>query len=318
MWADRSRGALPAFEEAVTTPSGQIPHAGIAVVNYHSADDVSGLLSSLPREEGVRVTVVVVDNSESPAEVERLRVVAGSKEAAGLDVHVVDAGRNGGYAAGNNRAVAELAGFGPDVVVVANPDIRWERGSLGDLVRFSLAHPGSVVSIPTSEHGSVTSGMTRFLPLTGYFRADEPGSAHPLAYASGHCFALPASLWADLDGLTEDYFLYCEEIDLAFRLRARGGDFQTFDPVVVEHAGGGTINQGEDARSGVSFFYGTRSRVMLYRRFRRLRLFLIPFLVLRLGWAGFLAVTGKPRSGATVVRALWSGLRVPLTPGRGA
>ena len=45
---------------------------------------------------------------------------------------------------------------------------------------------------------------------------------------------------------------------------------------------------------------------------------LIPFLVLRLGWAGFLAVTGKPRSGATVVRALWSGLRVPLTPGRGA
>lgn len=286
-------------------------HVGMAVVNYHSAPDVAGLLASLPRGDDVRLSVVVVDNSTSAEELARCTVAA--REASGLAVEVVDAGANLGYAGGNNRAVAHLLALDdpPGVLVVVNPDVRWVAGSLAELAAYCLAHDDAIVSVPTRQDGQMGTGIVRYLPLTGYFRPDAAGSTHRFAYAAGHCFALTADRWRALGGLTEAYFLYCEEIDLALRHRAAQGRLATFDAGAVEHEGGGAINGEASGRSLTSYFHGTRSRVLLHRRFPSLWPSLAPLVVLRTGWAVSLLLTGRVAEGRAVLRALAAGLRDP-------
>lgn len=283
--------------------------SGFAVVNFHSADDVAGLVASLPQQEASGLVVAVVDNSTDPAELARLNAIATESP---LDVRVRDAGRNGGYAAGNNLAADTLLDAGADVLVIINPDCRWREGSVGELERFCAAHPDAIVSIPTLEGGRRRTGVMRYRPVTGYFTDDEPGSPHPLAYASGHAFAMTADTWRALGGLTEDYFLYCEEIDLALRQRLRGRGLATWPGGLVEHEGGGAINAAASGRSATSYFHGTRSRVMLHRRFGRLRRYLPALVVLRAGWAVAMLVTGNRDGARAVFRALRDGLRAPL------
>lgn len=291
---------------------------GISVVNYHSSDDVAGLLGSLPRAEGVRLIVAVVDNSTSSDEVAALQAVAGSSAAEGLDTRVIAAPTNGGYAAGNNLGVAAVLDAGADVGLVINPDVRWVEGSWPALAATCRHHDDDLVALPTLEDGHRSAGVMRYLPFTGYFRADAPGSEHPLAYVSGHCFAFTAEVWRRLGGLSEDYFLYCEEIDAALRLRALGGGIATFTDGLVEHSGGGAINAGAAGRSRTSYLYGTRARMMLHRRFARLRPYLVPLMVLRSGWAASLALRGQWGPAGWVLRGIGTGLVAPMAPGQGS
>jgi len=53
---------------------------------------------------------------------------------------------------------------------------------------------------------------------------EAPAGEQPVAFLSGACLAIPSESWRELGGFPAQYFMYCEDVDLSLRIRARGGE----------------------------------------------------------------------------------------------
>lgn len=70
----------------------------------------------------------------------------------------------------------------------------------------------------------------------GIFEALQEPISHPKYYnpdnlktdwCSGACLMIPKKIYQEINGFDEDYFLYCEDVDISWRVRAKGYDCYT-------------------------------------------------------------------------------------------
>lgn len=293
------RSEVDRFNPTQSAQSGT--SVAILVVNYRSAGDVQSLFDSMP-DDHEDVRAFVVDNSLDAKELNELNDLATS---APFPVVIIESRTNSGYGAGNNQAFAAAMRFSPEVVLIVNPDVTWRSGRFADVVDAARLRPDALLAVPTDDNGETSDGIVRLNPLTGGNAMGTAADAY--AYPAGHCLVVSAERFSRLGGFESQYFLYCEELDLTLRNRRLGGSIGVVPGVVVAHVGGASINGGE-GRSLTSYYYGTRSRVLLYRRHRELRRYLPALVVLRAGWATSLAVRGAVQESWAVARAIGSGL----------
>ena len=94
------------------------PRIGTVIVTYNSADVLGECLRALGETKDVQLsTVVVADNASRDDSVAVARAAAQT-----LPVQVVEMGRNAGYAAAINAAIAAMDLNRLDAVMVLNPD----------------------------------------------------------------------------------------------------------------------------------------------------------------------------------------------------
>jgi N-acetylglucosaminyl-diphospho-decaprenol L-rhamnosyltransferase len=214
-------------------------HVAVVVVTYNSAQVLPGLLESLPSGlSGVAWHLVVADNASSDDSVGVVRRLAPAAT-------VVETGRNGGYAAGINAAVAAA---GPHTaVLVLNPDVRLEPGcvstlldvldrqGVGIVVPRLLDAQGEVIASMRREPtvlralGDAVLGATRAgrWPVLGEVVTAEGPYAREQAtdWAEGSTQLVSAACWQACGPWDERFFLYSEETE--FDLRARDLGFET-------------------------------------------------------------------------------------------
>lgn len=219
---------------------GEPERVTVVVVTFNSADVVPGLLASLSVGLGsLDWTLVVVDNGSRDGTVELVQSIA-------PDALVVRSGRNGGYAAGINLGVAQVADR--TAVLVLNPDVRLEPGCVPELVA-ALRRTGAGIVVPRLDDasGRLISSRRREPTLRraladavlGAERAGriadlgevitDPGDYEdevPTDWAEGSTQLVSARCWAAVGPWDESYFLYSEETD--FALRARDAGFATY------------------------------------------------------------------------------------------
>ena len=118
-------------------------------------------------------------------------------------------------------------------LVLLNSDVRVAEDWLDELIgSFELFPKAGLVRIEASQRGRQPSGGRRHL-LAGRLRLElrsrpelQPprySFARQVDYASGAAIALPIQIWRELDGFDPAYRpAYCEDADLALRLRERG------------------------------------------------------------------------------------------------
>jgi N-acetylglucosaminyl-diphospho-decaprenol L-rhamnosyltransferase len=279
------------------------------VVNYFSAPSVGALLASFSRVELPQdLLVAIVDNSCDDAEWRALQEVADAASPT-LKIETVRSETNLGYAAGNNRAFDAAGAFDPEVVFVINPDVTFDAGSLraaGDRV---AARPDCAFGASTRHGGDRLSGLGELNVWTGaaHELAGRSAADRRFAHPMGHFLGLGTDSWRALGGLSEDFFLFCEELDLALRLRGTGGCVDSLDEIVIDHEKGLTTGAVRDPRqkSLLAYRHATRSRVVLYRRHRELGKYLPPMIAARLLWSLGLLI----RSGPGPAQAVLAGLR---------
>ena len=116
----------------------------VVVVTYNSQRFLTDLIGSLDDGlAGIAWHLTVADNASADDTVVRLRELAPKAT-------VVEMGRNAGYAAGINAAVAKA---GPHTaVLVLNPDVRLGKGSVAHLLHV-LRTPGTGIAVPRLEDG---------------------------------------------------------------------------------------------------------------------------------------------------------------------
>lgn len=224
----------------------------VVVVTYNSASVLPGLLDSLPDGlEGIeRQRIIIVDNDSHDASVELALSHPTRPE-------VVQTGRNAGYAAGINAAVARLS---PDTdILILNPDIRLRAGSVR-ILRDRIRRPGVGIAVPKILHpdGSVALSLRREPSIatvwsdsllggnisTRIGMGEIVGDAElydrdgHVEWATGAALMISAQARADVDAWDESFFLYSEEVDYMRRVRERGYAIDYVTASQVVHIGG--------------------------------------------------------------------------------
>ena len=206
----------------------------VALVTHESARDLPACLASLAAAAERPTSVVIVDNASAAPPPE-----ASVRNAA-----------NRGYGAALNQALALID---TEFVVLANPDVVFAPGSLDRMVRFLEAHPEHALAGPDGTARSFpTVGLEAcelFLghrlwpgnPVHGrFFRADLAGRTGDCDWLVGACLVARRAALAAVGGFDENYFMYFEETDLAWRLARAGWRCAQVGDARVAHAGGGS------------------------------------------------------------------------------
>jgi GT2 family glycosyltransferase len=208
----------------------------VVVVTYNSERLVPDLIASLaPGLEGVDWHLTVADNASADDSVGVVHRLA-------PDATVVEMGRNAGYAAGINAAVAKAGPF--DAVLVLNPDVRLTPGCVRTLLGV-LRTEGTGIAVPLLVDGDgrlihtmrrdpaarrvlgdAVLGAVRAgrYPALGEMVTDERRYAAETvtAWAEGSTVLFSAECWERCGPWDESFFLYSEETDFALRARDAG------------------------------------------------------------------------------------------------
>jgi GT2 family glycosyltransferase/SAM-dependent methyltransferase/glycosyltransferase involved in cell wall biosynthesis len=179
--------------------------------------------------------------------------------------------RNGGFIASSN-AGAEL-GRGAALVMLNN-DTRVVEGWLDELVGTLRSSPriglvGSKLFYPDGSLQEAGGIIWRDGSAWNYGRNDDPNRpeysyARPVDYVSGASIAVRADLWRTLGGFDSHFSpAYCEDSDLAFRVRQAG--FETWmQPLsrVIHYEG---KSSGTDTSQGVKAYQVVNSEKLFER-----------------------------------------------------
>jgi hypothetical protein len=258
--------------------------------------DLPACLGSILADLGPDDELIVVDNGSTDGSVDLV-------ENGYPEVRLIRA-TNTGYAGGNNRGAAAARG---DYLIFLNPDTVTAPGTLGPLIA-PLAEPGDValttaciVLMDRPETVNTCGNTMHFTGLT-YCRGAGRPAAHyhkpvEVDAVSGAAFAIRRTVFEQLGGFDEQFFMYVEDSDLSLRARLAGYRCRYVPSARVAH----TYRMNY---SPVKAFYLERNRhLMLLKNLSGATyLRLLPGLVLgELVTAGFLLLKGprywnvKPR-----------------------
>ncbi|MCY4062906.1 MAG: glycosyltransferase family 2 protein [Chloroflexi bacterium] len=269
-------------------PSSAQPDLAVVIVTWNNAAVIRAALSSLLddlQDSGLRNEVWVVDSASQDQTAEIVRHEFPT-------VHLVVKNTNLGFAAANNLAMREL-GFGgavdasqtPAAVFLLNPDTVTHPGATRRLYDALMARPevGVVGARLTFADGGFQHSAFRFpglrqiwaelLPTPGRLLDGSFNGRYPRAYfAAAEAFEVDFTLGATMmlrreviqrSGIFDEaFFLYCEEVDWAWRIRKLGWQILCVPAAHVTHIGGGSTSQ---ARPD-SLIHLWKSRLLLYEK----------------------------------------------------
>jgi GT2 family glycosyltransferase len=185
--------------------------------------------------------------------------------------------KNYGFAEGYNRALSQLKN---EYVVLLNSDVEVTSGWLTTALDYLNAHSDVVALQPkilaynnksTFEYAGAAGG---FMDMYGYpfcrgrifttiekddGQYDEPAD---LLWASGACLFIRLKDYREAGGLDPYFFAHQEEIDLCWRLRARGKKIVCLPQSVVYHVGGATLKMEHPRKTFLNF---RNNLLMLYK-----------------------------------------------------
>ncbi len=266
-------GAAPDFAGAVATLNRLCPQQGEATPEVSIVIPVHGALAytlnaldSLLRHASRHVFEIILVNDASPdASPEFLpQIVA-------LRYHAM--GRNAGFIAASNAGAALARGA---YIVMLNNDTRVVAGWLDALMASFARWPraglvGAKLHYPDGSLQEAGGIVWRDGSATNDGRGDDPNRpqyayARQVDYVSGCAIALPTALWRELGGF-DDVFspAYCEDVDLALRVRAAGRQVWFQPQARVVHYEGKT--SGTDTASGAKAWQTVNTK-KLYLRWR--------------------------------------------------
>ncbi|MCD1258758.1 glycosyltransferase family 2 protein [Paenibacillus athensensis] len=256
------------------------PTLDIVIVNWNAGEQLRQCLASMSRVRCRDFTlnrVIVVDNGSTDGSAEGL-------EASGVPLLLLLQGRNAGFSRACN---AGAAASDADYLLFLNPDTMLYEDSLEEAVAFMERPANAKVGIAgialedESGHVSVTcgrfpqlrhflyqsTGLNRLLPgLFRHYLMNEwdHRADREVGFVIGAFFLIRRELFVQHGGFDERFFVYFEEIDLAYRIYQSGYSCRYLAGSKAYHKGGGVSENVKAAR----LFYFLRCRLQYaYKHF---------------------------------------------------
>lgn len=205
--------------------------------------------------------IVVADNASDDGSVAWLRSEM-------PHVHVIELDSNYGFAGGYNRSLRQVEA---DLYLILNSDVEVKAGWLDAMLDYMRLHPEAAALQPKLrcqwapqmfEYAGAAGGYMDTLGypfcrgrLFGTLEEDQGqyDQVSSCLWATGACLLVRSKDFWDVGGFDDRFFAHQEEIDLCWRLRARGRDVVCVPQSVAYHLGGGTLPQGNPRKTFLNF-----------------------------------------------------------------
>jgi len=317
---------------------------GVVIVTFNASDVILDCLESLLNAEPVDMRIVVVDNASTDntqALIEDWAAGRVSYEVPGdapfalspapkpisivsdaancppaPQITLIQSGLNGGFAGGVNIGLAALAKvpevsrfwvLNPDCMVAPETPALFANYEAGD---FSLLG-GRVIYLEEKARIQMDGGLVNNRTgVTGNANLGAPVDTPPadpssFKFISGASMVASRAFYEDAGPMKEDYFLYYEEVDWAYR---RGDRPLAYCPeAVVHHRAGTSIGSPTLDRiaSPFSHYFKHRGRLRFLRRHRPQA---IPTAWLySLAKAAQLILKRHPKEAIALLKGAWDG-----------
>jgi N-acetylglucosaminyl-diphospho-decaprenol L-rhamnosyltransferase len=254
----------------------------IVIVNWNTRELLRACLTSVRAFlAGMDLEVIVVDNASTDASADLVK-------AEFPEVHLVEPGRNLGYAAGNNAGFAVATG---DMILTLNPDTEFLDGSLSHAVEIMQADPkaGALGAKQIGVNGQIqrsvrgfpsvigilgdVSGLGRRFPrsrldsyrLSGFDYEAQQCAPQPMGTFLLFRRSALANLGDPKAPFDASFPIFFNEVDLLLRLSRAGWHCLYAPDVHIKHHGGEGTKQvrksmiWESHRSLVRFLWKHRS-----------------------------------------------------------
>lgn len=241
----------------------------VVVVAFNGREHLSRCLAALAVQTAMPRTVIVVDNGSTDGLAEVVQHLAETAPGLVGRTTLISMGRNLGFAAANNRAIAMCD---TEFVALLNPDAFPHPDWLERLLAAAERHPEAAAfgsrQMINGQPGIVdgTGDVYHMSGLT--WRAGHGRPLHDEDLVEREIFSPCAaaalyrrSALLEVGGFDEDFFCYIEDVDLGFRLRLAGHKCLSVPDAVVDHVGSAsTGGKGSD----FAVFHGHRNLVWCF------------------------------------------------------
>ena len=222
------------------------PTVDLLVIVHNNRSQIPTLMESL-RQLALPGTAYFLDNDSRDGTPEALIEVIPTLPFPG---HLVRSGRNNGFARGMNL-LARLSNA--DFLFLLNPDTELEPGCLGRLLERISAEPQAAIC------------EARQSPRE-HPKAYDPQSGET-TWCSGAAALIRREAFELVGGFDERlFFMYCEDIDLSWRLWLSGWKCLYAPEAVVQHF---TQDLTPGKRRTLENYYSFRNTLFLFHRFGR-------------------------------------------------
>lgn len=235
------------------------PFFSVVIVAYNSGALMQACVDALAAQTMRDFEAIIVDNASEDGSVEALALPDER-------FRVMPAGANLGFAAGNNLAFRAARGRW---IATLNPDAMPAPSWLDTLKRATDRYPYAAMFGSTQIDAADPKrldGCGDAYSFLGLSWRGLHGRSIDLLPPVGETFApcAAAALYRrdvleEVQGFDETFFCYCEDVDLAFRIRLLGGVCIQAPDAVVQHVGSAIA--GRD--SYFTLYHSARNRVWL-------------------------------------------------------
>ena len=248
----------------------QHKEVAVLVLNWNGRTLLQQFLPSWLAHTPDYADLIIVDNGSTDDSVSFLQEHY-------RDVHLLAFEENLGFAGGYNRAIEELD---YQTVILLNSDVELTSGWLDQPMQLLNSSPEIAAVQPTLraqrspkdfEYAGAAGG---FIDRLGYpfcrgrifdtIEEDQGQYADSvdLFWASGACLIIRRAVYREVGGLDTLFFAHQEEIDLCWRLNARGWRIVSAPQSIVYHVGGASLSADSPRKVFLNF---RNNLLMIYK-----------------------------------------------------
>jgi len=254
-----------------------VEKVSVVIINWNSGPWLKRCLEGVAKQSRPPDKILLVDNGSKDGSLDGVGALVSNLE-------IIHSETNLGFAAGNNLALQNIHDC--EWVALLNPDAIPEKDWLESLLTFAYANPRFhffATKMLNQSCPDIIDGAGDIYHLSGLGWPRGEGHKDDALYsAAQECFSVCGGsgmyrfdIMKAVGGFDESFFCYCEDTDLAFRLRLAGYRCCYVPEAVVHHVGSASTGK----KSDFSVYYGHRNLVWTY--FKNMPLtFLICFLPL--------------------------------------
>ena len=226
--------------------------------------------------KGLLVETIVFDNGSADGSADMVREYLPW-------VHLMESEVNLGFTKGNNLAIGQSEGR---YILLLNPDTEVVGDAFGTMVAYMESHPrvGALGPRLLNPDGTTQSSRRRFPTLATaflestvlqpwfqgskllkrYYLLDRPDDEiQPVDWVVGAALLIRRQALHQVGPLDEEFFMYSEELDWCYRLKAQGWEVVYLPTAQVVHQEGRSSEQVLPARH----IHFQRSKVLFFKRY---------------------------------------------------
>ena len=283
----------------------------IVILNWNGEKYLNQFLPILLENTRVEdVEIVVADNASTDGSLSLLKDKFPAVRTVLLD-------KNYGFAGGYNKALAQIEA---EYFVLLNSDVEVTENWLSPMLQYleqnkdvAASHP-KIRAYHNRQYFAHAGASGGFIDKFGYpfcrgrvfGNVEEDKGQYDgvvdVFWATGACLMIRSEVYTKVGGLDDEFFAHMEEIDLCWRLNARGYRIVCIPQSTVFHVGGGTLHVEHPRKTYLNF---RNNLLMLYKNLPQNALKEVLFWRSILDYLAALQlfISGKPKNAISVFKA---------------